>query len=286
MEGGALSEFEMMQVTAEYETAEAAIPDIQQAIAQQEDALCVLIGRNPGPIPRGGTLKQLAVPPIPSGLPSDLIARRPDILQAENQLIAANALIGAARALYFPTLSLTGSAGSASKDLGNLFGGQSHTWTFAGQAMGPIFAGGAIKAANQQAEARRDQALEAYQQTIQSAFRDVDDALITIASKRTLVATLERQVAALDRAVELTHDRYENGYTDYLEVLDTERSQFSSELALTAARGDSYRALVGLYRAMGGDWIPQVAPLPAVSGGQRPSAVDVPRAETTGTHWP
>lgn len=262
LDGGAVSEFEMMQVTAEYETAASSIPVLQQAIAQQEHALCVLIGRNPGPIRRGRSLQQLTTPPVPGGLPSDLIARRPDILQAEQQLVAANALIGAARALYFPSVSLTASGGGASRQLDNLFAGPSRTWSFAGQLLGPLFAGGAIDAANQQAQARRDQAMEAYQQTIQSAFRDVDDALVAIQQKRVLIASLQRQVAALKRAVELTRERYDNGYTDYLEVLDTERSLFSAELALSSARGDGYRALVSLYRALGGDWIAQVAPLP------------------------
>lgn len=262
LDGGAVSEFEMMQVTAEYETAASAIPVLQQAIAQQEHALSVLIGRNPGPIKRGHTLQQLSVPRVPAGLPSELITRRPDILQAEQQLVAANALIGAARALYFPTLSLTAAGGGASPELNGLFSGRSRTWSYAGQLLGPIFSGGAIDAANRQAEARRDQALEAYQKTIQSAFRDVDDALAAIQAKRVLVASLERQVAALTRAVELTRERYDNGYTDYLEVLDTERSLFSAQLSLSSARGDGYRSLVDLYRALGGDWIAQVAPLP------------------------
>jgi multidrug efflux system outer membrane protein len=270
LDGGAVSEFEMMQVTAEYETAAASIPVLRQAIAQQEHALSVLVGRNPGPIRRGHRLMELKVPPVPAGLPSDLIDRRPDILQAEQQLVAANALIGAARALYFPSVALTASGGVASRDLDNLFSGPSHTWSFVGQLLGPIFAGGAIKAANQQAEARRDQALEAYQQTIQGAFRDVDDALVAIQQKKALIASLQRQVTALKRAVVLTRERYDNGYTDYLEVLDTERSLFSSELSLSAALGDGYQALVDLYRALGGDWINQVAPLPLAQQAARP----------------
>jgi multidrug efflux system outer membrane protein len=271
LDGGAVSEFEMMQVTAEYETAAASIPDLQQAIAQQEDALSVLIGRNPGPIKRGRTLQTLILPPVPAGLPSDLIARRPDILQSEQQLIAANALIGAARALYFPTLSLTGSGGAVSNELDNLFSGPARTWSFAGQLLGPIFAGGAIDAANRQAEARREQALETYQRTIQSAFRDVDDALAAIQAKRMLVVVLQRQVAALQRAVVLVNERYDNGYSDYLDVLDTERSLFSSQLSLTTALGDGYRSLVDLYRALGGDWIESIAPLPV---SQRPADDD------------
>jgi multidrug efflux system outer membrane protein len=265
LQGGAISDFEMMQVTAEYETAASSIPDLQRSIAQQEHALCVLIGRNPGSIRRGRTLESLVTPPIPSGLPSELLTRRPDILQSEQQLVAANAQIGAARALYFPTLALTASGGSASRELDDLFSGPAHSWSFAGQLLGPIFAGGAIDAANRQAEARREEALEAYRQSIQSAFRDVEDALIAIQTRRALVASLQRQVVALTRAVELSRERYDNGYADYLDVLDTERSLFSSELSLTAARGDGYRSVVDLYRALGGDWINQAAPLP-VSG--------------------
>lgn len=262
LDGGAVSEFEMMQVTAEYETAAAAIPTLRQAIAQQEHALSLLVGRNPGPIVRRRTLAQLKSPPVPGGLPSDLIARRPDILQAEQQLVAANAAIGVARTLYFPTISLTAAGGTASRELNTLFTGPARTWSFAGQLAGPLFAGGSIAALNQQAKAQRDQALEAYQLSIQNAFRDVDDALAIIKSKRELIVVLERQVAALTRAVELTRERYDNGYTDYLEVLDTERSLFSSQLSLSSAQGDQYQALVSLYRALGGDWIEQVAPLP------------------------
>lgn len=268
-DGGVVSDFEMMQVTAEYETAVGSIPDLQQAIVQQEHALSVLVGRNPGPIRRGRSLQNLTSPPVPAGLPSDLIARRPDILQSEQQLVAANALVGAARALYFPRLALTGFGGSASSELDDLFTGPTRTWSFVGQLLGPIFAGGAIDSANRQAQARREQALAAYQQTIQSAFRDVDDALAAIENTRELVASLERRVAALQRAVELARERYENGYADYLEVLDTERSLFSAELSLSTARGDSYRSLVGLYRALGGDWIERIAPLPL--SGQAPA---------------
>lgn len=271
LDGGAVSEFEMMQVTAEYETAVASIPVIEQAIAQQEHALSVLVGRNPGPIRRGRSLQQLIAPPVLAGLPSDLITRRPDILQAEQQLVAANALIGAARALYFPSVALTGAGGGASRALDHLFTGPARTWSFSGQLLGPLFAGGAIDAANRQAEARREQALDAYQQTIQSAFRDVDDALAAIQARRALVASLERQVVALKRAVVLTRYRYDNGYTDYLEVLDTERGLFSAELSLSSARGDGLRALVDLYRALGGDWIEQVAPLPLA---QQPARQD------------
>ncbi len=261
LDGGAVSEFEMMQVTAEYETAVGSIPELHQAIAQQEHALSVLVGRNPGPVKRGRVLQNLTAPPVPSGLPSELLIRRPDILQSEQRLVAANAMVGAARSLYFPRLTLTGSGGYASSQLDDLFSGPARTWSFAGQLLGPIFAGGAIDSVNRQALARREQVLAAYQQTIQSAFRDVDDALAAIQAARALVTSLERRVAALRRAVELARLRYDNGYADYLEVLDTERSLFSAELSLSTARGDGYRSLVDLYRALGGDWIERVAPL-------------------------
>lgn len=264
-DGGIVSDYEISLVRAEYESAAGAIPDLEQAIAQQEHALSVLVGRNPGPITRGRNLQALEVPPVPSGLPSELITRRPDILQAEQDLVAANALIGAARALYFPSLSLTGLGGRTSSELDDLFSGPSRTWSFVGQLLGPIFAGGAIRSANLQAEARREQALAVYERTIQDAFRDVDDSLVAIQSTDELVASLQRRVALLNRAVVLARERYDNGYSDYIEVLDTERSLFSAELALAAAVGDAYRSRVDLYRALGGDWIDEVAPLPAAS---------------------
>jgi multidrug efflux system outer membrane protein len=259
LDGGALSELEMLQVTAEYESAAAAIPELEQALAMQEHALSVLVGRNPGAIARAVTLQALHAPSVPPGLPSDLLARRPDILQSEQALVAANARIGVARTLYFPRLSLSGEAGSASSELDRLFTGPARTWSFAGQLLGPIFAGGSIAAANQQAEARNQQALLAYQGAIQDAFRDVDDALVAIQSNTTLVASLERRVTALRRAVGLAVERYDNGYSDHLEVLDTERGLFSAELALSSARGNRYRALVALYQALGGDWATEAA---------------------------
>jgi outer membrane protein, multidrug efflux system len=255
--GGYISDFEMSQVQAEYEAAVVAIPDIKQLIAVQEHALSVLLGRNPGPIARGKTLTSLGTPIVPASLPAELLTRRPDILKAEQQLIASNALIGAARALYFPTISLTGLGGLASKSLGNLFTGSARTWSFTGDVAGPIYTGGGIRAATDQAVARREQSLAAYELTIQNAFREVEDALITLQMSRETEQSFERRVDSLKRGVTLARARYDNGYSDYLDVLDTERSLFSAELSLAAARGDTYRALVDLYRALGGDWIDQ-----------------------------
>jgi multidrug efflux system outer membrane protein len=246
--GGWISEFEMSQVRAEYEAAVAQRPSILQAIATQENALSVLVGHNPTAIARSPSLESLHSPVVPAGLPSDLLNRRPDILQAEQQLVASNALIGVARAQYFPRISLTGLFGFASPSLGGLFSG-------------------GLKAAVQQAEARREQSLASYELVVQNAFRDVDDALADVQHSAELRDTLERRVATLKRSVELATERYENGYSDYLELLDAERSLFNAQLQLASARGDYNRALVDLYRALGGDWnaIPPVAPQTAAA---------------------
>jgi multidrug efflux system outer membrane protein len=199
-EGGTISDFEMQQVLAEYEIAVAAIPQAERLIAAQENGLSFLLGRNPGPIARASALEALGRPLVPAGLPAALLERRPDVQAAEQQLIAANARIGVARALYYPNISLTSSAGSASADLDNLFSGPARTWSFVGQLLGPIFAGGAIAAANRQAEARKAQALAAYEGSIQNAFRDVEDALAAVITTREVQAASERRTASLRRA--------------------------------------------------------------------------------------
>ncbi len=254
LRGGWISEFEMSQVRGEYEAAVAQLPPIRHAIAVQEDALSVLAGRNPGPIGRRADLEGLRPTLVPAGLPSELLMRRPDIRQAEQQLIASNALIGAARALFFPRITLTGLFGLASSSLGGLFSGAARTWSFTGDVTGPIYTGGGLTAAVDQAEARREQALAHYEQVIQNAFRDVDDSLSDLRNSAELRETVERRVATLQLSVELARERYENGYSDYIDVLDAERSLFSAQLQLAAARGDYERALVNLYRALGGEW--------------------------------
>ena len=260
LKGRWISEFEMSQVRAEYESVAAQVPPLKQAIAVQEHALSVLVGRNPGPIARTSQAA-LHAPVVPAGLPSDLLNRRPDILQAEQQLIASNAQIGAARALFFPRISLTGLFGFASGSLGSLFTGPAHSWTFTGDVAGPIYTGGGITAAVDQAEARRDQSLANYELVIQNAFRDVEDSLADLRHSAELRETAQRRVDVLLRGLQLANLRYENGYSDYLEVLDTERNLFSAQLQLASAEGDYQRALVNLYRALGGDWnaIPPVA---------------------------
>ncbi|VWB77330.1 type I secretion outer membrane protein [Burkholderia lata] len=253
--GGEVSQMELAQSQSEYEATQAAIPQLETQIAQQEDALSVLLGRNPGPIVRGRELADLATPAVPSGLPSDLLERRPDLLQAEQNLVAQNALIGAARALYFPSISLTGLFGSVSSRFSNLFTGPARVWSFAGSVTVPIFTGGNIAGQVRQANARQQQALYSYQKAIEVAFQQVEDALITLQKSREQLDTQGRQIEALHTYERLARMRYEEGYTSYIEVLDAERTLFNAELSYTQTRGTTLTSLVNLYVAMGGGWV-------------------------------
>lgn len=254
-QGGVVSLVQVAQIRSQYEFALAQVPLLEALVARQEHALSVLLGRNPGPLLRGKPIEQLKLPPVPAGLPSDLLTRRPDIRQAEQDLIAANARIGAARALYFPTLSLTGAVGTASADLDDLFTGPARTWSYAGSLVGPIFTFGLIEGLVAQSEARQRQLLANYERTIQTAFREVDDALIDTRKSRERLSAQARRVAALQDYARLATLRYDNGYTSYLEVLDALRSLFEAELDYADTYGQVFTALVNTYKAMGGGWV-------------------------------
>ncbi len=256
-DGGLISDIELYQAKSEYEQALATIPLLENAIAQQENALCVLLGRNPGPIPRGQGIYDLLLPAVPAGLPSDLLANRPDIRQAEQELVAANARIGVARSSYFPTISLTGFFGSSSTELSSLFSGPARTWSWATPLTAPIFTGGAIRGQVQAAEAVREQSLIKYQQTIQAAFREVEDALSAQKKLREQLEIQNRRVETLSNYAETARLRFDHGYTSYLEVLDAERSLFIAELSRSQTKGAVFQALVNLYTAMGGGWVMQ-----------------------------
>ena len=258
---GLISEVELRQAESEYQSAVATIPVLEKQIAFQEDALSVLVGRNPSGIPRGSSLDRLVLPEVPAGLPSQLLERRPDIRLAEQGLIASNARIGVAKAAYFPTISLTGAYGLESSDLSNLFAGPSRIWNFAASVVGPIFNAGAIAGTVKTAEAIQRENLFRYQQVIQQAFREVEDALIDQRKSREQLEAQRQQVEALQRYAGLARVRYENGYTSYLEVLDAERSLFTAQLLLTGTQGNLFRALVNLYKAMGGGWVVEAANL-------------------------
>jgi outer membrane protein, multidrug efflux system len=253
--GGVVSDLEVSQIKAEYYQAAARIPSIEKMIGQQENALCILLGRNPAPIPRGKALDQLALPAIPAGLPSDLLERRPDIRQAEQNLISANAHIGEAKAMYFPEISLTGAFGWSSSHLSDLFKGSSRGWNYAGGASLPIFSGGAIMGQNKVARAVQKEALQSYQKTIQEAFREVDDSLSNQKKSREQLEAQKNQVAALRDYARIARARYDSGYTSYLEVLNAETSLFEAELSSTQTQGTVFTDLIGLYKAMGGGWV-------------------------------
>jgi multidrug efflux system outer membrane protein len=262
-ESGFTSEVEYVQVKSQYEEAMAVVPAVEKAITQQENGLCVLLGRNPGPIPRGKTIEQLTLPSIPAGLPSDLLARRPDILLAEQNLIAANARIGVAKAAYYPVISLTGFFGVASTDLSNLFTGPAQVWSYSAPITMPIFTAGKIAGDVQAAEAIQRQALAGYRKAIQASFREFDDALVDQARTREQLAAQGRQVEALQKYVELAQLRFDNGYTSYLEVLDAQRTLFNVQLIYTQNQGVLYQAMINLYKAMGGGWVTEADKLTA-----------------------
>jgi multidrug efflux system outer membrane protein len=264
-EGGTVSELEVSQTKSDYEAALVAIPPIESQIAQAENALAVLLGRNPGPIRRGAALVDLKLPLVPAGLPSQLVERRPDLRQAEQQLIAANAQIGVARAQYFPVISLTGLFGSASTAFSGLFKGANRAWNYGANTTMPIFTAGGIGGTVETAEAVQREALLRYQQAIQVAFREVSDSLIAHAKAREQLVHQDDQVVTLRTYLELARLRYENGYTSYIEVLDAERNLFNAEVAQTQTMSNVVVSLVNLYKAMGGGWVTQAEQL--TSGG-------------------
>ena len=268
-EGGIISELELSQVKSEYEEALSRIPFYEKLIGQQENALSVLLGRNPGPIPRGKSIDELVLPAVPAGLPSDLLGNRPDIRQAEEDLIAANANIGVAKAQYFPTISLTGLLGFASNDLSKLFTSPAGVWSYGVPITAPIFTAGAIAGQVKASEALQQQLLFRYQQTIQSAFRDVDDALVDQKRSREQLQAQGQQVETLRQYARIARLRFDEGYTSYLEVLDAERSLFNAQLSYTQTQGVIFQSLVNVYKAMGGGWVVEADKLTGLVTGEK-----------------
>jgi len=264
--GGVISELELSQNRSQYEEALASIPGLEKAVTLQENGLSILLGRNPGPIARGRNIDELILPAIVAGMPSDLLERRPDLRQAEQTLIAANAQIGVAKAAYFPTISLTGSFGSASGDLSDLFKGPSKIWQYGAPVSLPIFTAGKIAGGVKEAEAIQQQALLGYQQAVQNAFREVNDALTDQGQTGRQLAVQKSQVQSLRQYAGIARLRYDNGYTDYLSVLDAERSLFNAELAYTQTKGALYLSVINLYKAMGGGWVQQADQLAKTPG--------------------
>ncbi|MHC1727707.1 MAG: efflux transporter outer membrane subunit [Syntrophobacteraceae bacterium] len=252
---GQVSQMNVAQAKSQYDTALATIPQIESQIAQTEVALSILLGRNPGHIPRGKSIFDLPLPAIPAGVPSQVLVRRPDILQAEQSLIAANAQIGAAKARYFPTISLTGAIGNSSADLGDLFTGPSRIWSYAGTITGPIFTAGLTAGQVKEATAARDAALLSYQSAIQSAFSDVEKALVGREKLADQLSAQGELVKSLKQYEYLAKKQYEGGYATYLTVLDAQQQLFPAELNYALVRSSLVSAYVTLYQAMGGGWV-------------------------------
>jgi multidrug efflux system outer membrane protein len=261
--GGVSNRLEVDQAKANRAVTAATIPGIEQQIALTENALSVLLGRPPAPIARGRSIVEQKAPPgIPAGLPAQLLERRPDVLQAERLLVAANADIGSAKALFYPTISLTGSAGSVSHSLSDFMRPDALVWSVGAGLLQPIFNGNRIKRNYEAAKARYDQALGAYQAAALNSYREVADSLVTIAKLAQQRVEYEAGVEALRDATNLSRSRYDTGLSSYLEVLIADQQLFQQELQLAVTRGEEFRALAQFYRALGGGWQPEQPGVP------------------------
>ena len=255
---GVATKLDVLQAQQTLDTANATIPELEREIANEENAISILLGNYPQTITRGRPLVEQPIPPaVPAGLTSSLLERRPDIREAEQHLIAANAEVGVAKAQFFPQISLTGSGGGAfgrSSAFTSLMSSHLGIYSYGAQVSQPVFTGGALKGNLRIAQSEYKQVLIGYQQTIQRAFGDVSDALIGYQKLHEVRVRQETTVADLQEAVRLSDMRYKGGTTTYLEVLDGQRSLYSAELQLAQARGNEYQSLVQLYRSLGGGW--------------------------------
>lgn len=253
---GVVPLIDVNQAQIELADASAALAGLQRERGLAENALSVLLGRNPGPVATSGegVASTLNIPEIPVGLPSALLERRPDIRQASNQLAAQTARIGVAEALRFPTLSLTGSLGLASNDLSGFLSTDNKVWGISADLLGPIFDAGRGKSRVEAEKARTEQLLNNYQLTVLRSFQEVEDALIKISTYRLEAEAREEQVRAARSATQLSRARYDGGVTSYLEVLESERSLFRAELLASSTRREQVVSIVSLYKALGGGW--------------------------------
>ena len=252
---GTVPELDVYQAQIEVSVAQTAIAAFQRQIVQTENALRILLGRNPGPVTRGDALAgQIFPPAVPTGLPSELLQRRPDVVQAEANLMSATATVGVAEALRYPSISLTGSFGAESTDLSDLNSGDAETWGIGANLFAPIFNSGQLKAQAEAARERAKQAMFAYESTLQQSFREVEDALVAVRTYSVENQAQTRRAQAARSAARLSRARYDGGVVDYLEVLDTERTLFDAELAQSQTLQLYYNAIVRLYGALGGGW--------------------------------
>jgi outer membrane protein, multidrug efflux system len=267
LQHGIATTLDVLQARQVLDTANAQIPDLERQIGQTEDAINILLGKYPDNVPRGQPLgietpdgwtwNESLPPQIPAGLPSELLERRPDIREAEQNLVAANANIGVAKAMFFPQISLLGSGGAAfghSQFPGSHIPAPLGVGTYAAAASQPVFEGGALRNNLRYAKSEERQALIGYQQTIQRAFGDVSDSLIGYDKYHSVRERQEQSVKDLQESVNVSLMRYKGGTATYLSVLDSQRSLFTAELTLAQARNNEYQSLVQLYKALGGGW--------------------------------
>lgn len=280
--GGSASRMAVLQAQSAVDEVWVGIPDLERQVATLEDALSLLTGRNPGEIIRHVGDDEPAVPAIPGGVPSDVLTRRPDVLEAEQNLISANAKIGVAKAALFPSISLTGLLGFASSDLDALTNRDAAHASIGVGLLGPIFSGGKLTGQVHEAEAYQRELLIKYQQTIQAALGDVDDALVFNAKAAEIEKRGVEQVATLTDLAKLAQVRYDGGQSDYLEVLTAERDLFNAETQQVNRHRDSYLALVSVYAAMGGGWMTEQDKLRAPAEPEPAQSKTSPAATTAG----
>lgn len=253
---GETSELEVTQAEAAAEIAAIKLLEFEKAVVIQENVLSILLGENPHRIKRGNSIEEFDYPiSIPEGLPSNLLTRRPDIIAAEEKMIAANARVSEARALYFPQIELTGMFGNSSALLHQLLTSPAQMWQYGISAVVPVFNSGQTYYQVEEAMAVRDETLASYRQTVLNAFKEVEDALISYQKNRQLVSQHRQQVKVLKQYYHLAELRYREGEVDYLNVLDAERELFDAELDLVSAQADSFNAVADLYGALGGGWV-------------------------------
>ena len=253
-QGGAASQLDVARAQAALYDVTGVVPELERQVAELENATSLLLGRNPGPVARG-TLLAVKLPPVPAGIPADVLVRRPDVMAAEQNLISANARIGVAKAQYFPRISLTALLGQGSNELDNLLQSSATTGLVGAGLLGPIFSGGRIKGDIREAEAVQKQMLVKYQQTIRTALREVEDALVFRTKADEVAAAGAQQLAALRDAERLSDARYQGGQSSYLDVLDAQQDLYEAQDKQVDRLRDTYLALISIYKAMGGGWM-------------------------------
>jgi len=253
-EAGYSSRLELMQSESEYRSTRAQIPQLQHQISQQENALSVLVGKNPGAVARGGEFDQLTPLTLPAQLPSTLLNRRPDIVQAQRQLVATDATLAVSRAQLLPSINLVAGGSLQDSTLSQLIDNPLRLWSIGGSILAPLLNREALNAQVDVAMSQRNQALYAYEKTVRNAFKEVNDSIDAIQRLGEQLTELQEQEHVAEEALRIARNRYRNGYSSYLDELDAQRTLFSTQLSVVQVKNNLLLAQVDLYRALGGGW--------------------------------